>query len=215
MIWQAYRLFIIPSDPEQVGAVEDYIALLQQVVQPLVTEYAAAVSRYHFQQLVGPYRFFPEDGGVHTPVGAAPDEVVHFVRLCVEVQDDQADSLFDRLAALCQEAPSCAGGEIPLQAYDPQGDLGRRFGPGRVEAVLEVLHGASRLALSFAAGSEPYDPTQNGQGGAAGLMHLLGSTLRYVVPGYLFENGMYHRMPLPCVVLDWQRELRYTSYPLP
>ena len=213
--WCSYRIFVRPADTDQAGAIDDYIALLREVVAPLLTESAPTLGRYYFQQFIGPYRFSLEDRGVTEPIGVAPDDVVHFVRLCVEADDYRAAEMFDRLTSLCGASTASLGVEVPSRAYDPSDDLGRRFGLTRADAVVETLQGASKLALLFATDGEPYDPTPNGQGGAAGLMHLLGLTLRYSVPGFLFENGMYHRMPLPCIVLDWQRELRYTSYPLP
>ena len=213
--WLACRIFMNPADPDHVGAVDDYMALLRQVVHPLLTAFAPAIGRYYFQMYVGPYQYHPEEGGVVVPLGVPPDAVVAFIRLRVEVEADQAQALDGRLAALCREAPACRGQEVPTLPYDPYAELGQRFGPTRVEAVADLLHAASRLALLFATDGQPYDPTPYAQGGAAGVMHLLGITLRYIVPGFLFEGGMYHRMPLPCVVLDWDRELRYTSYPLP
>lgn len=212
--WLSFRVFINPADPERIGDIEDYIALLREVVHPLIAEFEPVIGRYHFQLFVGPYQYYPEDGGVLNPIGVQPNDIVQFIRLRIEADAAQEWAIHDRLLMLCQEAPSCRGWERPALPYHPQAELGKRFGPTRVDAVAELLHGASRLALLFATDGEPYDPT-TGQGGGAGVMHLLSSTLRYVVPGYVYENGMYHRMPLPCVVMDWQRELRYTSYPLP
>ncbi|MBI4497021.1 MAG: hypothetical protein HY689_03860 [Chloroflexi bacterium] len=213
--WLSYRIFMNPADPSHVGAVDDYVALLRQVVHPLLTDFAAAVKRYAFQVYAGPYGYHHEEGGVVAPLGMPPHEVVQLLRLRLEVDEDTARALHDRLDALCRAAPACRGWEVPAALYDPAAELGRRFGPTRVEAVADLLHAASRLALLFATDGQPYDPSPNAQGGSAGVMHLLSSTLRYIVPGFLFEGGMYHRMPLPCVVLDWDRELRYTSYPLP
>jgi hypothetical protein len=87
--------------------------------------------------------------------------------------------------------------------YDEVEDIVGRFGQTRYKEIIDMCELASKLALSFASGKETYDPHPKGQGGVAGIVHLISNTLNYKVK--LDPNDIYE-------VQDWDRiSKRYGS----
>ncbi len=173
--WRQYRIFARVTDK---GTVADYGELLRQVVSPLVTEFDSELE--HFHVLAYANRYGTEAEEVTDRLQLDDDDWVSFIRLRLGVRNT-GQQLEDRLRFLCQEAPGCAGLEAPMLAYNPDADLGGRFGATRTTLVMNIMEAASRLALAYATDGQPYDPHPQGQGGTGGVVHLVANTLQYSI----------------------------------
>src|SRR6266540_3542559 len=115
--WRQYRIFVRVTDK---GPVADYGELLGEVVSPLVIEFEAELE--HFHVLAYANRYGNEAEEVTDRLELDDDDWVLFIRLRLAVRTT-GQQLEDRLRLLCQKAPSCAGLEVPVQAYNPDADL--------------------------------------------------------------------------------------------
>jgi hypothetical protein len=80
--------------------------------------------------------------------------------------------------------------------YNAVEDIAGRFGQTRYKDIIDMCELASKIALNFACGKEVYDPHPQQVGGVAGIVHLIGNTLNYVVE--LEPSKKYN-------VKDWDR----------
>jgi len=182
--WLYYRIFVNPSDS---GHLADYTSLLRDVVHPVITTFRPHIRHFHFFRYAGAYKDHAE--GVEKPLAAAPEEWVHFIRLRVLVEDEQAAQLHSLLQELRQKSGVCKGIEIPTAVYDIEADIGARFGNTRTWEVANLIQAAATLALAYASDGQEYDPHPQGQGGTAGLIHLVANTLFYQVNVYRTDWG--------------------------
>ena len=183
--WIYYRIFL--QHPNEFA---DFITLLNQVVRPVVEEFQTSISHIHFLYYSGAYKEHLEDGDVEARLAnVQDDEYVGFVRLRLQVQAQHEQAIAARVLELASACNAVRGWEHPLEAYDPDKDLGKRFGSSRTQLVMNLLDATARLTLDYARGEPPIDPT-NLYGGSRGIVHLVANTLRFniILAPILFEH---------------------------
>ena len=150
---------------------KDYFALLKEVVSPMLGY--TGLDKFFF------FRYLHDD--------------MHYIRLRVEGSERCHEiikydlDMFVSMDRLIKHEDS---------DYNAVEDIAGRFGQTRYKDIIDMCELASKIALNFSCGKEVYDPHPQQVGGVAGIVHLIGNTLNYVVE--LEPNKKYN-------VKDWDR----------
>jgi len=150
---------------------KDYFALLKEVVSPMLGY--TGVDKFFF------FRYLHDD--------------MHYIRLRVEGTERCHETIkynldmFKSVDRILKHEDS---------DYNAVEDIAGRFGQKRYEDIIYMCELASKISLNFACDKEVYDPHPQQVGGVAGIIHLIGNTLNYVVE--LEPNKKYN-------VKDWDR----------
>lgn len=182
-VWIYYRLFYVYGDAT---TIDGFVGLLSDVVIPVVDGFGDKIRHFHFFNYRGAYKENLEGGeGVKERLtGIADDDQVGFIRLRVLVAAEYEEALREKLLSLINESDRARGYELPVAPYNPERDLGERFGQTRTQMVMDLIEAASQLALSFARGEEGVFVRSDG--GPSGLVHLVANTLQYkIIPFYI------------------------------
>lgn len=161
--WTYFRLYGPADDPQRA-----YIALLNEVISPFVTEKAERLEAilYTF--------YFPDPDD---EAGCAPPDPMPWPQAFIRFRYRSSDDDVDLLSAAFSERAQASAALTHLKAcpYDVDADVLNGFGTDRTEDVVRAWDSACRFGLAVL-GAGGFDPHAT-----AKLIHVISNALTYRV----------------------------------